>query len=189
MVFKKTLLYPFDINSPYFEGYAWAVELALRMKAKLQLFTTTIRPYGEPIADDTIYHSLLEAHGYYLEHYQHAGIKSNEVVREPNIVNGDLKNELLIHLKKNPIDIVIIDSEFLSRNFKTIGDIERESRGMIILPDGQSPSENKAPQPMADHFYETLRKSELYKLPENFFSTLGNDLSVFNYLRKFFQKK
>ncbi len=59
---------------------------------------------------------------------------------------------------------------------------------MIVLPEGQRPSEDKAPQPMADHFYDILRKSELYKLPENFFSTLGNDRSVFNYLRRFFQK-
>ncbi len=100
MVFKKTLLYPFHINSPYFEGYAWAVELALRMNAKLQLFTTTTLSPGETIAPDSIYHSLLEAHGYYLEHYQHPGIKSSDVARVPNIVKGELKGELIAHLKK-----------------------------------------------------------------------------------------
>ncbi len=188
MRLKKVLLYPFYINSPYFEGYAWAVELAMRMKAKLQLFTTTTLSSGETIAQDSIYHSLLEAHGYYLEHYQHPGGTSSEVTREANIVRGELRDELILHLKKNPIDIVVIDPIFLNSQFKALREIEKESHGMIILPKEQQPGENKDSQPMADYFYDTLRKSELYKLPENFFSTLGTDLSVFNYLRNFFQK-
>ncbi len=188
MRFKKTLLFPFHINSPYFEGYGWALELALRMKARLQLFTTTSVP-GETISPDLIYDSLLEAQGYYLEHYQHPGLKSGDIVTEPTIINGDLTEELVNHLKTNDIDIVVINHHFLSTHFKGLREIEKESKAMIILPERQNPSENKAPQPMIDHFYDILRRSELYKLPENFFATLGNDISVFNYLRKFFQKK
>ncbi|NOT73982.1 MAG: universal stress protein [Cyclobacteriaceae bacterium] len=189
MVFKKTLLYPFNINTPYFEGYAWAMELALRMKARLQLFTTTEVAPGITTTPDSIYHSLLEAQGYFLEHYQHSGIKSNVAALEPNIVKGNLKDELISHLRKKSVDIVIIDPFFLSTHFREITEIEKQSKGLIILPEHKEPSSEKSHPPGTDHFYDVLRRAELYKLPENFFNTLGNDLSVFNYLRRFFQKK
>jgi len=188
MPLKKTLLYPFYVNSPYFEGYAWAVELALRMKAKLQLFTSTTIPSGATIPADSIYHSLLEAHGYYLEHYKNPDIKLSDISRKPNITNGLLKDELISYLRKNRVDIVIIDPLFLSAQIKEIPEIEKQAKGLIFLPERKS-FENISAQPLTDHFYDVLQRSELYKLPENFFVTMGNDLTVFNYLRKFFQKR
>ena len=95
MALKKVILYPFAINSSYFEGYAWAVELSIRMNAKLQLFTTTAIAPGITAPSDSIYHSLLQAHGYYLEHYNHSESKPREVSREPSITNGELKDDYL----------------------------------------------------------------------------------------------
>ncbi|CAN5459973.1 hypothetical protein BH09BAC3_BH09BAC3_15580 [soil metagenome] len=186
MPVKKTILYPFSINSPYFEGYAWAFELAFRMKAKLQLFTSTAVSPGVIVPPDSIYRSILEAHGYYLEHYKHPESQLRDVSREPSITHGELKDDLLFHLKSYPVDIVIIDTPFLSTQFKGLQAIERQAKGMILLPDASGVISTLSHN---DHFYDVLRRSELYKLPENFFVTLGNDKSIFNYLRGLFQKK
>ena len=185
MSLPKILLYPFSIKSPYFEGYSWAVTLALRMKAKLKLFTTTFA--SVPSSSDSIYHSLLEANGYYLEHYRDDHLKSSELNREPCIVNGELEDELIFHLKKNPVDIVIIDQYFSAAHRTGMKEIMKESGAVIILSESQ-PGRKDPPYPVTDYFYDRLRCAELYKLPENFFITLSNDHSVFNYLRNFIQK-
>ena len=185
MSFKKVLLYPFSANSAYFEGYSWALELAIRLKAKLQLFTTTALAQDTIESRDSIYHSLLQAHGYFLQHYPHNGLKSNEVLREPCIVAGELKHELIVHLKQNPVDIVILDPLFLSEHQNGLPEIVKESGGVIVLSNAEPPAENRG---TIDHFFDHLRRAHLHKLPANFFTTLGNDHSVFNYLRKIFQK-
>ncbi len=187
---KKVLLYPFSIDCPYFEGYAWAMELAFRMRASLQLFTTISAAQNLNGSTDCIYLSLLEAHGYFLQHYQHKGIKSNEVKREACIIQGgELKEELILHLKTNPVDIVIIDFSISTGHTEGVKEIVKESCGVILLSEDQPSGDNKHHPSRADHFYDRLRRADLYKLPENFFDTLGNDLSLFNYLRKFIQRK
>lgn len=184
----KKLLFPFSIHSPYFEGYAWAIELALHMQARLQLFTAI--SFGPPVnpSRDSIFHSLLEAKGYYLQHYQTTGTKENEVRAEPLIAEGELKEALLAHLKKQSVDIVILDTAFSSVS-KGIQEIVKESESAIILSENKFTPERYPHQALGDRFYDRFREAQLYKLPENFFTTLGNDRSVFNYLRKFFQKK
>ncbi len=181
MSITKTLLYPFSVESQYFDSYAWACELALRMKAKLKLFTTS----PAPSSTQPIYHSLLEAHGYYLQHYPHRGVKSNDVQKEPCIASGELETALVSHLKNNPVDIVIIDPELSATLAQGLSVIVKESGGVIVLP---SIKGKPSAPPSADKFYDDLRRARLYKLPSNFFFTLGKDHSAFNYLRKFFQK-
>ncbi|MBY0433652.1 MAG: hypothetical protein K2U26_06045 [Cyclobacteriaceae bacterium] len=183
MTFSRTLLYPFSVNTPYFEGYAWAMELASRMKARLQLFTTLPHTPGYAFPSDPVYHSLLEAQGYYLQHYQHQVPYSKEVKREPFITRGALKDELLAHIRKHSIDIIIIDPAFSNEHHEALKEIVRESGAAIILHPENALTGN------SDAFYERLRQAELYKLPDNFFSTLSKDGSVFNYLRTFFQKR
>ncbi len=185
MRLKKVLLYPFSTEVSYFENYAWATELAWRMNARLQLITTTSLTSNLSSTRDSIYESLLQAQGYYLEHYRH-GTQPNEIKSEPVIADGDLGQALMKHLKKNPVDVVVLDPSFLARNYKKLGDIVDAAGGVIALPRNDTFSQD---QTKSDHFYEILRRAELYKLPENFFSTLGNDRTVFNYLRKFFQRK
>ena len=187
---KKVLLYPFSIDCPYFEGYAWAMELAFRMRASLQLFTTISAGQNVKGSTDSIYHSLLEAHGYFLQHYQQEGIKSNEVKREACIIQeGELEEELISHLKKNPVNIVIIDSSISTVHTSGVKEIVKESGGVILLSEDQPSGDDKPHPSRTDHFYDRLRRADLYKLPENFFDTLGNDHSLFNYLRKFIQRK
>ncbi len=176
----KILLYPFSIHRPYFYSYAWAVELSVRMHARLQLFTTTTAG----MSPDPIYDSLLEANGYYLAHYHREGIKVNEVKYTPTITSGELKEELMLHLKNNPVDIVIVDSSFSSPKDPILFKIIEQSGGVIMLSTGSADSN----QSTTDHFYDLLRHAHFFKLSEKFFDTLGGDRSVFNYLRKFFQR-
>ncbi|HWA35158.1 MAG TPA: hypothetical protein VG737_13550 [Cyclobacteriaceae bacterium] len=185
MRLKKILLYPFSTEFFYFENYAWVTELAWRMNARLQLITTTSLSENLSSTRDAIYDSLLQAQGYYLQHY-HSGSNSGEIKSEPYIAEGDLGSALMTHLKNNPVDVVVLDASFLSRNYKKLGDIVESSGGVIALPRHPVTTNEKS---KSDQFYDTLRRSELYKLPENFFSTLGSDRTVFNYLRKFFQRK
>ena len=184
MRLRKVLLYPFSAESPYFESYAWAVELASRMNARLQLFTS-VSPAASPNRD-SVYHSLLEAQGYYLTHYQ--SVPAAEIKSEPLIAEGDLPEQLVSHLKNNPVDVVVLDSIFLSKHYKKLGDIVDASGGVIALSAAKK-TEQVFAKEKSDHFYDILRKAELYNLPENFFNTLGRDHAVFNYLRKLFQSK
>jgi hypothetical protein len=184
MRFKKVLLYPFSAETSYFESYAWAVELASRMNAHLQLFTTTWLSGNLSFTRDRIYHSLLEAQGYYLEHYRRES-NQTEIKSEPYITDGDLTDELVSHLRKNTVDVVVLDPAFMAKHHRKLGEIVEASGGVIALPAGKRMDNDVK----SDYFYDILRKAELYKLPENFFSTLGKDQAVFNYLRRIFQKK
>ncbi len=188
MGISKTLLYPFSANSQYFEGYAWAVELALRLKAKLQLFTTVASE--DTTSTNSIYQSLLAAHGYYLHHFRHDTTKQTRIIGERFILTGEIQKELMKYLKHNPVDIMIIDPVFQSLHTQDLKEIIRESSSAIILSGSQSPVEdltNPAPS-ITEYFYNQLRQAEFYKIPDNFFGTLGHDHTIFNYLRKLFHK-
>lgn len=177
----KTLVFPFSIDSPYFDSYAWAVELAIRLNAKLLLFTTAS---SADIAQK-VYHSLLAAHGHYLQHYPSAVQRDVSAFREPMIAKGDLVVELISFLRANPADIVIVDGAFSIRHAMKLQQIVKESAGAIVLPADTPEKQVRT----SDHFYELLRRARLYKLPNNFFSSLARDRGAFNYLRKFFQQK
>jgi hypothetical protein len=177
------LLYPFTIDRPYFEGYAWALQLSARMKATLQLFTIIPQTSDPQLSTDLIYYSLLEANGYFIQHYRGQGINPNSIPKETRIVQGDrLDEQLLLHLKNNPVDIVIIDPVTAAAGAQ---DIANESRGVILLAREKAETTNDH----ADHFFDRLRKAKLYRLPENFFETLGEDYSLFNSIRRFFSRK
>ena len=175
------------MESPCFEGYAWAVELSRRMKARLQLYISTSLDTNTSHGNDAIYHSLLEADGYYLQHYKEDGIKLSQVKREPFLGSGELKEGLIAHLRKNPIDIVILDPFFSATHREGLKEIVKASRGVILLSNDQSPGRDQPQTPSVDNFYDHLRKAELHKLPRNFFTTLGKDHAGFNYIRKFFR--
>jgi len=186
MGIHKTLLYPFSVNASYFAGYAWATELALRLNARLQLFTVTRS--DDPAAAEAVYQSLLAAHGYYLHHFQHDKARMTRAIREQYIVAGELKDGLIQHLKNNQVDIMIIDPAFQSLQGNSLKEIVREAQGAIILSNQPDPGGELGQLSITDHFYNQLRNAEFYKIPENFFSSLGHDHTVFNYLRKLFQK-
>ncbi|HEY5823058.1 MAG TPA: hypothetical protein VIT44_01755 [Cyclobacteriaceae bacterium] len=175
----KKILFPFSVDTPYYEGYSWAMELASKMEADLWLFTASKDKNEETVQH--IFHSLLEAQGYYLQLSSHHP-RNAKIKTERWIETGNLKNALLSFLKSNPVEITVLDSS-LPMDKKSESEVIDFSRGAIVLPkknEKQSPSENK--------FYEKLQNAELYKLPENFYNTLSHDSSLFNYLRKVFKK-
>lgn len=183
----KTLLYPFSTTTSFFEGYAWAIELALRLNAKLQLFT--VIPGSDEASVDKAYQSLLAAHGYYLHHFNHDTSNQSRLIQERFIVRGEIKDGLIMHLKNNPVDIMIIDTVFQSLHRADMKEIVRESNGAIMLSDHMTETESSSSFSNTEYFYNQLLHAEFYKIPENFFSSLQHDHSAFNYLRKFFLKE
>ena len=83
---------------------------------------------------------------------------------------------------------MIIDPAFHSRYADQMKEIITESKGAIILSGKQHATTEGVADSITEHFYNDLRQAEFYKIPDNFFSLLGHDRTVFNYLRKVFQK-
>lgn len=179
----KTVLYPFSIHAAYFGGYAWSVELALRLNASLQLFSTM--EADDETAGDTFYQSLLAAHGHYLHHFHHDKATQPHLVREQYLVKGEFREVLINHLRNNAVDILVIDKTMQTQLGDTLKDVVQESKSAIIL--SQLP-ELKPDIPITEHFYSQLRKAEFYKVPAHFYSSLHHDNKAFNYLRSLFQK-
>jgi hypothetical protein len=173
----KKILFPFSIETLYYDGYSWAVELALKMEADLWLFTASADKNDEAI--QRIFHSLLEAQGHYL---QLAPNKNSalKIKTERWIERGNLNDSLLTFLKANPVDITVLDSS-LPMDKEVKSEVIDYSKGAIVLPFNKKLNGQ-------DHFYEKLHNAELYKLPENFYDTLSSDHSLFNYLRKVFKR-
>ena len=176
----KKILFPFSVDTPYYEGYSWAVELASKMEADLWLFTTSKDKEEKTIQH--IFHSLLEAQGHYLQSASHNG-NGSKIKTERWIETGNLKSSLLTFLQKNPVDITVLDSSLPMDKQSELSEVIDYSKGAIVLS-----SKKEKNNGHESKFYEKLHDAELYKLPENFFSTLGNDHSLFNYLRKVFKR-
>jgi len=178
----KKILFPFSANTSYHEGYSWASELASKMNTDLLLFTTSHNRDEQSL--EIIHHSLLEAQGHYLQSGHHKDSKPAHTERW--IETGDLKKSLLEFLKKNTSYITILDPSLPSFDQLLLAEVIRFSGGVIVLP---VTGEHYDERNQDGAFYEKLQKAELYKLPQNFFDTLGNDRSLFNYLSRFFRKK
>ncbi len=175
----KKILFPFSVDTPYYEGYSWAVELASKMEADLWLFTTSQDKEEKTIQH--IFHSLLEAQGHYLQSVPHSS--SPKIKTERWIETGNLRHSLLAFLQKNPVDITVLDSSLPMDKQSELSEVIDYSKGAIVLS-----SKKEKNNGQGSKFYERLHDAELYKLPENFFATLSNDHSLFNYLRKVFKR-
>lgn len=176
---SKNLLFPFTTDSAYFEGYAWAVSLAIRMDATLRLLAAVPPSVDISEHQNTIYCSLLEAHGYYLEHYHQGPLKKPPIRRQPLSATGDLGQDLLECLTDEPADIVIIDESFRKKNGRVLKKLIKGPAGLIILP-------VKSHERKSDPFYHQLLGAEFHNLPPQFYTDLGRDTSGHNYLRKLF---
>ena len=180
MSFKKEFLFPFLSHRTYFESYAWSVELATLMKTKLRVFTTTPSLCQALHSNASIYHSLLEAQGYYLQHYLQKGTRP-DVLREPCIEPGELEEKLIFHLRQNPDEVVILYPGILLENQIGLDEIVKEAGGVIILHEARAAEPDRS---IREHFFDRLRCVQLHKLPGNFLATLGKDRTTFNFLRE-----
>jgi len=179
MLMAKKILFPFSVDTPYHEGYFWAVELAIKMKAELLLFTALETKDEQNV--QRVFHSLLEAQGHYLKQSPDKDL-SHKIKTERCIETGNLTHSLLSFLKKNKVDITVVDTALPVNIQSELSEVIDHSPGAIVL------NRNNAEKQQVS-FYEKLQHAELYKLPENFYDTLGGDHSLFNYLRKVFRRK
>ncbi len=182
MSFKKEFIFPFLTHRTYFESYAWSVALTIRMKSTLQVFTTTHGIDCNLDSTASIYHSLLEAQGYYLQKYFHRGIRSN-VLREPCIESGELEEKLIAHLRQKPNEVVILHPGILSENRILLDMIVDEAYGVIILSEQPAAGED---EPHKDPFFDRLHAVQLINLPRNFLTTPGTEHNIFNFFRNSF---
>jgi hypothetical protein len=182
---SKSLLFPFSTDSPYFEGYSWSVSLAVKMGASLRLLAAA--PGSGTSADqhNTIFCSLLEAQGYYLEHYHQHTWPRPDIRRQSLTDVSDLGHELLTCLASEPADIVIVDHSFKEKYGKTLKKLMKGPGGLIIL--SSKPTHFQVLPSRPDHFYQQLKESEFYNLPPQFYTDLSKDNSMHNYLRSLFQ--
>ncbi len=170
------------------------MELAARMNAALFFFTTvpeTEKNKAQFV--DNLSHTLLEAQGNYL---QHSSIDLSPAKTERHIGEGEFSFSLSKFVKKNRFDIIVIDPVASSLPQNTLNYVVENSDGVIVLPEhthhpyptpaSLSHDEEKK---VTEDFYDVLHKADLYKLPDNFFATLGQDKRLFNYLRSFFKRK
>ena len=177
----KKIVFPFSVDTSYYEGYSWASELAYKFGTNLLLFTTCKQKDESSL--QKIFNSLLKAQGHYLQFVRN----SRPLKTERFIETGDLIHPLLRFLqdKKNNNTIIVIDPSFPVADKAQLNEIIDTASGVVVLSSELSVATN---DPEGD-FYEKLRTAELYKLPNDFFDTLSHDRSVFNYLRNFFKKK
>lgn len=159
------------------------MELAARMNAKLFFFTAVPSEKNEAGLRH-VYHSLLAARGSYLQH-------ANPLERKPTvktercIERGDFTWSLLKFVRRKKFDVIVVDPKASVLSPDTLQDVVAHSNGVIVLPE-QTTGLDEPAHEATEQFYDILRNSETYKLPGNFFSTLGKDKSLFNYLRKIF---
>jgi Universal stress protein family len=188
-VYKK-ILFPFSPDRSLNAGYSWAMQLAARMNAALFFFTSV--PDNEKNKAAFVHqlsHTLLEAQGNYL---QYASLQISPTKTERHIGEGDFPFSLLKFMKKNRFDIVVIDPDSSNIARTTLDYVVENSDGVIVLPTQPENSPailRHAENEITEDFYDILHRSDLYKLPDNFFTTLGQDKGLFNYLRGFFKRK
>ncbi len=173
------------------------MELAARLKATLFFFTTV--PAGSSNPEELqghVHQALLKAHGNYLQYYYTP--RNGTVIAQTKrfIEKGDFACSLLNFIKESKFNIIVVDPQASGLSYLTINDVVANSTGVIVLPD-QGGSVSLQPRPrhlnktetkITEDFYDVLSQSDLYKLPGNFFKTLGQDKRLFNYLRGFFGK-
>lgn len=175
----KKILFPFSADTAYYDGYSWASELASKMSTELLLFTAS--PHKDEQSLEVIHHSLLEAQGHYLQSARYKNIRPARTERW--IETGDLRNTLTAFLRQHTSYITILDRSLPSLDQPLLAEVIQFSGGVIVLPTAGEKEDQQGA------FYEKLQRAELYKLPQNFFDSLGNDRSLFNYLSNFFKKK
>lgn len=171
------------------------MELASRMNATPFFFTVVPTHQHDQNRLSNVYHSLLEARGNYLQYFRFSKKGRSIPKTERLIEKGDFTWSLIKFVKKTKFDIIVVDLQASELSPTTLQDVVENANGVIVLPDQKESIDHR----MAGHskaiekkitqdFYDTLGQSDLYKVPGNFFRTLGRDRRLFNYLRGLFRK-
>ena len=173
------------------------MELAVRMDATLYFFTTVpAQPNKEKDFLRQVYHAMLAARGDYLQYF-YTPTKGIAIAKtKRHIEKGDLSWSLMKFVTKTKFDIVVVDPVASGIKPSTIYDVVENSDGVIVLPEQKEIPDDafyrdngEVEKNRTKDFFEVLQQSDLYKLQNNFFRTLGQDKKLFNHLRSLFIKK
>jgi hypothetical protein len=172
------------------------MELASRMNATPFFFTVVpAHHHHDKNRLSNVYHSLLEARGNYLQYF-HLSNKGRSIPKTERLIEkGDFTWSLIKFVKKTKFDIIVVDLQASELSPTTLQDVVENANSVIVLPDQKQSLDHPLAGPgraiekkITQDFYDTLGQSDLYKVPGNFFRTLGRDRRLFNYLRGFFRK-
>lgn len=110
------------------------------------------------------------------------------------IEKGDFTWSLIKFVRKTKFDIIVVDLQASELSPTTLHDVVENANGVIVLPDQKQCLDsslaglgNTIEKKITQDFYDTLGRSNLYKVPSNFFHALGRDKWLFNYLRGLFR--
>jgi len=189
------ILFPFSFEKNFHRGYSWTMELASRLNATPFFFTVIPFHQHDQNPLSNVYHSLLEARGNYLQYFRLSKTGKSIPKTERLIEKGDFTWSLIRFVKKTKFDIIVVDLQASELSPTTLQDVVENANGVIVLPDQKEARVNSLAGPskaiekkIKQDFYDILEHSDLYKVPGNFFRTLGGDRRLFNYLRGFFTK-
>jgi len=174
----KKLLFPISTDHLFADGYAWSLELARRLKARLFLLALNARHD----AREKIYHLLLEATGFYYTHYRH-GAHTEKVTADTVFASGDFSEEVPQFIAANSIDIVVMGEGMNLASPISVPE-SLGSTGSIVLASIPLPQGEEG----KDRFYDHLVHASLRNLPPGFHAALGKDRAAYNFLRRFFQR-
>ncbi len=192
---NKKILFPFSFEKNFHRGYSWTMELASRLNATPLFFTVIPSHQRDQNPVSNVYHSLLEARGNYLQYFRLSKTGKSIPKTERLIEKGDFTWSLIRFVKKTKFDIIVVDLQASELSPTTLQDVVENANGVIVLPDQKEARVNSLAGPskaiekrIKQDFYDILAQSNLYKVPSNFFHTLGRDKSLFNYLHGLFRK-
>jgi hypothetical protein len=177
---RRTILYPFRIDTNFHAGYSWSAELSRRLKSKLSLFTTLDPSSSEPVAD--VYRGLANAQGFYVKHFQVLQLRLSPVPTERHFVQGEFSRSFSDFVQENPPEMMILQSNLFSN--ERLKEFIHSGQKIIVLPPIEIPA---ATDDRAQLFITILGKAALYNIPNSFFNNIGKDHSLFNAITRFFK--
>lgn len=172
---KPTILYPFSLSTDFEAGFVWAEELARRMKANLVLLTAVSQRSDEKVMH--VYDAILRAQG-----HQAQFETENHILPGIRIEVGELPLAILDHLKKNLVDVLVLDPHlpFEINNFEK--EFVDAANSAIILQAANGW------QDQTRSFFSRFQSADIRKLPDHIYSTLSNDRGFFNFLGSMFRR-
>lgn len=161
MMFQRPrIVFPFQGNQLSLQAYAWAKELAAKVRLPFYVFCSLAPEHR--YSKIHVYHEMLEADGFYFTHY--TGTPSDKT--HIRMSTGDFVSNLQAYLKKHPADIVVVDPMQTYLNESNRDRFMSYPNGLVFLRNTDSINETD------EAFASLLNRAETHHLPPNFYHTI-----------------
>ena len=182
------VLYPFDPARDHYKSFAWVLELASKIMAKV-LVLGNVKDFDSSTSRDNLNQMVLELYSFYLTYYC-CGVEHKQIPIKTKLDRGDWPDIIWNTLSNKGIDIIVLHSEStlifnpditwkqscirLSENnefggFSTKTDMDLGSR-----------LKNRA-------FYSVYHQAQKEHLSKKLLLKIAADPGVFNYLADYYR--